>query len=195
MGQAAVIFAFVWAVLAGPLVGGLEWLSFKTAASIGVGLFGLGALLLMAGAGLQPGGGLCYLVLAGGLGGGLYLMPAPPGSPERKPPKPVETRLIVTVTDEQDKPIGRADVYLAWKPEGARDPKDRGDSRVTYGNGQATFTTLEDPTDRVAILRVYVDSGGYEQPRIEVHGIRPGETREVPITVYPLRSRSANAER
>jgi hypothetical protein len=202
-GHCVLALSLVAALVLSVLVGGMVWVPFKVGGGIVVGLFGLAVLCFLAGGALSSFASLFHPLLVGVLAVALHQLPAPPGSPETRPPDPVQTTLIVHVEDGDGRRLGNVAVHVQWKAEGEPDQdsawyyvgttrwENAGATNPNNAQGTVEHETYQDPTGKVAVVKAASPAGAYatgryEPVRVELRGIRPGETREV-TAVTPYR--------
>lgn len=158
----------LWALVAGVLVGALGVVSFKLAAAIAISLFALRTAAYSAGRYLTAFGIIAALLFSAGTAYAVYACDAPPGSPEQNEKERKGCKIVVTVVDEEERPIEFATVDCQWRdedapapPPGARPSQLRhGDFSIqTNERGIAERVMfLFDPEDKVAYLDISVSA-------------------------------------
>jgi hypothetical protein len=134
-----VVLSIVAALVLAGIVAFAQFLTFRTAALIVLGLFAAGVLQMSIGGVLGATKALPMIVVTTGLFLALFALPAPPGSPEYiRKFRPV-TAIMASVFNDDLKQVVGARVCLAWKLEGQSTPQEPANARCGSTNNRGEY--------------------------------------------------------
>lgn len=191
LGRFCIGLSLAAALIFSLLVGGLQYMMFKTAALILFGLFTLGALFFLFHVRYRP-TLILNLLFAVLLALGIQYLPPPPGSLDDEADLPGRLKLMINVVDQDGNntpSIYPIEIYVNWVKEGEAESEDNkvlvGLTNQVKPGEPVVYKTWQDPAGRIAVITSLHKrgEGGYYHPaRLEVRGLTKGEKRQVKLT-------------